>query len=83
MFIPAAELNNGNIAPQLALGLAAIDAGQSTFEFSQTTNIDSSAVACLLAWKRHAQRREVDLKFTQLPDNLSKLIRLYGVAEFL
>ena len=83
MFIPAAELNNGNIAQQLTAGIAAIEAGQTTFEFNQTKNIDSSTVACLLAWKRHAQQRRAKLEFLHLPANLTKLIALYGVDEYL
>lgn len=81
MFIPAAELNHENIVEQLSAGKAAIDSGQSAFEFVATKNIDSSAVACLLAWKRHAKGRGVMLEFKQLPENLTKLIALYGVAE--
>jgi len=83
MFTPATELNQRNIAQQLAQGIAAIDAGQTAIEFNQTSNIDSTVVACMLAWKRHAQQRGVSLEFQQVPANLSKLIALYGVAEFL
>jgi phospholipid transport system transporter-binding protein len=83
MFAPATDLNNGNIAQQLIAGIAAIDAGQTTIEFSQIKNIDSSAVACLLAWKRHAQQRDLKLEFLHLPANLTNLISLYGLAEFL
>lgn len=83
MFTPATELNHGNISQQLAQGIAAIDAGQTTIEFNQTNNIDSSAVACLLAWKRHAQQRGASLEFQSVPANLTNLIALYGVAEFL
>jgi len=81
MFTPATELNHQNISQQLALGIAAIDAGQTSIEFSHTNSIDSSAVACLLAWTRHAQQRGVQLEFRQLPANLSNLIALYGVTE--
>jgi phospholipid transport system transporter-binding protein len=83
MFTPATELNNGNIAQQLAAGIVAIEAGQTSFEFNQTKNIDSSTVACLLAWKRHAQQRDAQLEFLHLPANLTNLIALYGVGEFL
>lgn len=82
MFIPTALLNLGNISQQLARGIAAIDAGQATIDFSQTTSVDSSAVACLLAWKRRAQQRGVNLKFQHLPANLTNLVKLYDVAEF-
>lgn len=81
MFTPATELNHRNISQQLAQGVAAIDAGQTMIRFEQTSSIDSSTVACMLAWKRHAQQRGNSLEFQQLPTNLSKLIALYGVAD--
>jgi phospholipid transport system transporter-binding protein len=83
MFSPATELHHKNIAQQLALGLAAIDAGQTVMEFNQTKNVDSSAVACLLTWKRHARQHGAQLEFKHLPATLTDLIALYGVAEFL
>jgi len=83
MFLPASELNLTNIGQQFALGIAAIEAGQTAIEFSQTTSIDSSAVACLLAWKRYAKQQGAQLEFRQLPSNLEHLVALYGVREFL
>lgn len=83
MFLPATELNHNNIAQQLAQGIEAIDAGQTVLEFNQTKSVDSSAVACLLAWKRRAQQRGAQLEFKHLPANLTNLIALYGVTEFL
>ncbi|PRC94013.1 STAS domain-containing protein [Solimicrobium silvestre] len=82
-FTPTSVFTHENATQQLAAGLAAIDAGQSAFAFNQTNSIDSSAVACMLAWQRHAQQRGVKLEFQQLPINLTNLIALYGVAEFL
>jgi len=83
MFTPATELNCGNMSQQFVLGIAAINAGQTIVTFKQTSSIDSSTVACMLAWKRHAQQRGIRLEFQQLPTNLSKLIALYGVADLL
>jgi phospholipid transport system transporter-binding protein len=83
MFSPASSFTHETAASELAAGLAAIDAGQVAFTFSQTSNIDSSAVACMLAWKRHARQRQADLKFQDIPANLMHMIGLYGVAEFL
>jgi phospholipid transport system transporter-binding protein len=83
MFTPASAFTHETAARELAAGLAAIESGQASFTFSQTTSIDSSAVACMLAWKRHAQQRAVKLEFQNLPANLTHMIQLYGVAEFL
>jgi phospholipid transport system transporter-binding protein len=83
MFTPATAFTHETAAKQLAAGLAAIDAGQTAFTFSTTGTIDSSAVACMLAWKRHAQQRKVVLEFQDLPANLTNLIRLYEVTDLL
>jgi len=83
MFTPAAIFTHETAARELAAGIAAIDSGQASFTFSQTGNIDSSAVACMLAWKRHALERKVDLKFVDMPVNLNHMIQVYGVAEFM
>ncbi len=83
MFTPASAFTHETAAKELVAGIAAIDSGQATFTFNQTTDIDSSAVACMLAWKRHAQQRGVALSFQDLPVNLTHIIQLYGVAELL
>ena len=82
-FFPAVQLIHENAGSQLAAGLAASDDGQTLFSFKQTTSMDSSAVTCMLAWKRHAKQRGVKLDFEQVPANLQSLIVLYGVAELL
>jgi phospholipid transport system transporter-binding protein len=83
MFTPASEFTHETAAKELAAGIAAIDSGQAAFTFSGTSHIDSSAVACMLAWKRHAQKRGVALEFQDLPVNLTHIIQLYGVTDFL
>jgi len=45
--------------------------------------VDSSAVSLMLAWLREAQRKQVVLRFDNVPDNLLSLAKLYGVAELL
>jgi len=83
MFTPNVNLTHETAARELAAGVAAIDAGQTSFTFSHTGQIDSSAVACMLAWKRHALQKQVKLEFQDLPANLAHLVQLYGVGEFL
>jgi len=82
-FTPGITLTNETAAQELAGGLAAIEQGQTEFTFGVTTNIDSSAVACMLAWKRQAIKSGIQLKFDDLPENLTHLIHLYGVTELL
>jgi len=83
MFTPNVTFTHETAATELAAGMDAIDAGQTSFTFSQTGQIDSSAVACMLAWKRHAVQKKVQLVFMDLPVNLAHLIKLYGVTDFL
>lgn len=54
-----------------------------TIDFSLVTNVDSSAVALLLDWRRMAMKRGKTLVFVNLPANLLALAELYGVAEII
>jgi len=45
--------------------------------------VDSAAVSLLLSWQRRAQRDRVSLCFSNVPDNLMSLARMYGVAELI
>lgn len=51
-----------------------------TIDFSAITEVDSSAVALLLEWRREAARRGKGLYFANLPANLLALAELYGVT---
>lgn len=51
-----------------------------TIDFSAITEVDSSAVALLLEWRREAARRGKGLYFVNLPANLLSLAELYGVT---
>jgi len=70
----AAALNEGN---------QAIGEGVSSIDLAGVGELDSSALALLLAWLREAKRRGRDLAFTNLPQGLTTIARLYGVAELL
>ncbi len=54
-----------------------------TIDFSAITEVDSSAVALLLEWRREAARRGKMLQFVNLPANLLALADLYGVSGLL
>jgi phospholipid transport system transporter-binding protein len=54
-----------------------------TIDFSAVTEVDSSAVALLLEWRRRAAARGKTLIFVNLPDPLMALAGLYGVAELI
>jgi phospholipid transport system transporter-binding protein len=60
-------------------------AGDTSLEvdMSAVEAVDSSAVSLMLNWLREAQRDNVHLFFSHVPDNLLSLARLYGVEELL
>ena len=45
--------------------------------------VDSAAVSLLLSWLRRAQRDNVSLSFSNVPDNLISLARMYGVDKLI
>ena len=70
----AVALREGNDA--IAMGAREIDLGE-------VGELDSSALALLLAWLREAKRRDRNLSFSRLPEGLTTIAKLYGVAELL
>ena len=50
-------------------------------DLSAISEVDSSAVALLLKWRREARRLGKRLEFTNLPGNLAALAALYDVTE--
>ncbi len=66
----------GEIEPYLASGAAVVDLGG-------VTDIDSSAVALVLEWRRQAERHSVTLRLANAPEALQNLAKLYGVLELL
>ena len=54
-----------------------------TIDFAKVGQVDSSAVALLLEWRREAARLGKSLAFVNLPANLLALAELYGVAELI
>lgn len=54
-----------------------------TIDWSNVQAVDSSAISLLLAWQRAAHRQKVQLRFSNLPENLLSLANLYGVTELL
>jgi phospholipid transport system transporter-binding protein len=76
-------LTLANAAEVLSQGRAAIGEGARSVDLGDVGELDSSALALLLAWRRDAKRRGHDLAFTKLPQDLTTIASLYGVAELL
>lgn len=83
VFILPVSLNLDNAQAVLKEGVAAIKIGQAVFDLSILNEVDSSAVAVLLAWQRLAKEKNQSIQFEQVPSNLKSLLNLYGVEELL
>ena len=52
-------------------------------DWSDTTEVDSSALSLLFAWKRIALEQNKTIRNNNFPCNLNALAELYGVEEFI
>ena len=59
--------------------------GQSDWplDWSEVTEVDSSALSLLFAWERASQVQGRTIRVSSLPPNLKSLAQLYGVAELI
>lgn len=79
----AGSLTVDEAAVVLRAATAAIDAGCREVHLHDLETVDSSAVAMLLAIRRHALAKGVDLRFSPAPPALTSLIALYEVGGLL
>ena len=82
MFV-SGGLTLASVAAVLPEGNAAIGQGVRTVDLGEVGEVDSSALALLLAWLREARKHNGNLVFANLPQGLTSIARLYGVAELL
>lgn len=83
MKLQANELTHANVAALLEGGRAAIGAGDLAIDLTAVRQVDSSAVALLLAWQRDAAARGGCIALSNVPPALTSLITLYGVDRLL
>jgi phospholipid transport system transporter-binding protein len=76
-------LTLASVAADLEQGKAAIAEGVRGVDLAGVSELDSSALALLLAWLREAKRQSRELTFTNLPQGLTTIAQLYGVADLL
>ena len=76
-------LTLASVTAVLREGNVAIGEGVRTVDLSDVGELDSSALALLLAWLREAKRLKREISFANLPQGLTSIARLYGVAELL
>lgn len=76
-------LTNQNAATVLRDGLARVGSGVNEVDCSGLAQVDSAAVAVLLALHRAASGRGGATRFVGVPAQLGELARLYGVDGLL
>ena len=81
--VVSGALTLATVAAALREGRAAIGEGARSVDLGEVGELDSSALALLLAWLREAKQQKHDLSFTNLPQGLTTIARLYGVADLL
>jgi phospholipid transport system transporter-binding protein len=81
--VEASSITMENAAALVDAGVAAIARGDTQFDLSAVGNVDSAAVALLLAWRRAARAQGKPLTLTGVPPGLTSLARLYGVESLL
>ena len=84
--------NRWNISGDIVIGAvpALLEASKAlnitentTVDFANVTDVDTSTISLIFEWKRRAQKENQALKFVNLPANLTTLTQLYGVAELI
>lgn len=52
-------------------------------DLSRVSDVDTTAVSLLFEWQRQAHNHQSKILFSNLPDNLVSLAKLYGVSELI
>jgi len=72
-----------NARALLEQGRARIVSGEQVFDLSAVSDADSSAVAVMLGWLRHAALTGTVIRFVGVPAGVLSLAELYGVSDLL
>jgi len=83
MKLDVTALTNETVAAQIDAGRAAIRKGDLTIDLAAVRQVDSAAVALLLAWQREAASTQSRLRLVNVPGALTSLAVLYGVDGLL
>ncbi len=83
MKLDATAITNANAAALMDAGVASIRGGDLSFDLGAVQQVDSAAVALMLAWQREAQAKGGRLALSNVPPALQNLASLYGVDSLL
>ena len=77
------EVTIATASVRLAEAIIALKEGSDVFDFSALRELDSTALALILACRREAERMGRQLHCVNLPENLANLAALYGVENYI
>ena len=83
MRIEVDDMSLVNAAELASIGMAAIEAGDSSFDLSAVRTCDSSALVVLLAWQRTALAAGRSIEVSGVPADMLSLATVYGVDNIL
>lgn len=75
------EMDNANAL--LKLSKALVLPGQAVVDFAKVDEVDTAAVSLMLEWQRRAASESKQISFVNLPNSLTSLVALYGVADLI
>ncbi|PSB91573.1 STAS domain-containing protein [Candidatus Pandoraea novymonadis] len=79
MFALQAKITVDSAQGALSDAIASVDMGETEVDCDGIIDFDSSALAVLIALRRHAVHRGISLEFINLPRMLVSLATVYGI----
>lgn len=76
-------INIDNVVAMTQHGITLFEKNSLDIDLASVAEVDSSIVSMLLEWLREAKRKKIQLRFINIPESVTSLMQLYGVAEFL
>lgn len=61
-----------------------MEAGKNlTIDLAEVTRVDSAGLALMIEWLRESERKDLDMTFTNVPEQLLSIARVCGLDEIL
>ena len=82
-WIVSGDVVIGTVSSVLTASKSLVLNSETTIDFAQVTDIDTSTISLILEWKRRALNEKQTVKLANLSDNLKSLTQLYGVDKLI
>ncbi|HSG10417.1 MAG TPA: STAS domain-containing protein [Gammaproteobacteria bacterium] len=78
------ELDFGTVPALLQHRGVQMEAGKNlTIDLAEVTRVDSAGLALMIEWLRESERKNLDMTFTNVPEQLLSIARVCGLDEIL